>query len=162
MREEPCDDGDPFGASKRSRRPVIPALLAAFLLGIVAGLRTFTAPAVFWLLRHGGVWAIALGVAAIAEFAVDLYPKAPPRTSTGALVARLIAGAFVGWMLVSATGGSAIAGAIAGIAGATIGAYGGLPVRLRAISAIGPAGAGLLEDAVAIAVAVLVVTHAPA
>jgi uncharacterized membrane protein len=162
VREEPCEDAVPFSASKRSHRRVIPALLAAFLLGIVAGLRTFTAPAVFWLLRHGGIWAIVLAVAAVGEFAADLYPKAPPRTSTGALVARLIAGAFVGWMLVSAAGGSAIAGAVAGIAGAAIGAYGGLPVRLRAIGAIGPVGAGLLEDAVAIAVAVLVVTHAPA
>lgn len=162
MWEERCDDAIPLGASKRSRCPVIPALLAAFLLGIVAGLRTFTAPAVLWLLRHGGVWAIVLAVLAVGEFAGDLYPKAPSRTSTGALIARLISGAFVGWALVSAAGGSPIAGAIAGIAGAAIGAYGGLPLRLRAIAAIGPIGAGLLEDAFAIAVAILIVTHAPA
>src|SRR5262249_44970835 len=124
----------------------MPYLLLAFLLGLVAGLRTLTAPAVLWLMRHPGPWAIGLAVLAVLEYVGDLYPKAPPRTSTIGLLARVVSGAFVGWMTGLAVGGSSIAGAIAGAIGAIIGAYGGLAVRVRLSATIGNVQAGILED----------------
>jgi uncharacterized membrane protein len=139
----------------------MPYLLLAFVLGLVAGLRTFTAPAVLWLVRHFGPWAIALGAMAVIEYAVDLLPNAPPRTSTTGLLARVVSGAFVGWTIGLAAGRSSIAGAIAGAIGAVIGAYGGLAIRLRLIAAIGNVPAGLLEDAVAIVAAIAIVSRVP-
>lgn len=132
-------------------------LLAIFILGIVAGLRTFTAPAVLWLMRHYGVWAIVLGVLAILEYAGDLYPAAPARTRGFGLIARLVSGAFVGWAMAVPAGGAAALGAIVGAIGALTGAYGGLALRRAAAAAIGAVPAALLEDAVAIGLAVLVV-----
>lgn len=147
---------------ERVRLMLFPALLAAFLLGIVAGLRTFTAPAVLWLLRHRSGWATLLAVLAFAEYAGDLYPKAAPRTGLFPLIVRMASGAFVGSAIAVTAGTSAVAGAIAGVAGAVVGAYGGLALRLRAIAAIGPVASGVLEDVVAIAIAVTVVLHLPA
>ncbi len=135
-------------------------LVAALLLGIVAGLRTFTAPAVLWILRHGGAAAYGLGVLALLEYAGDLYPKTPARTSAAGLVARALSGAFCGWEVTAAGGGPVIWGALLGVAGAVMGAYAGLAARRKAIVAIGRVPAALLEDLVAIAGAVFIVTHA--
>jgi uncharacterized membrane protein len=141
---------------------MLPLLLAIFVLGFVAGLRTFTAPAVLWLMRHGGVWAIVLAVLAVVEYVGDLYPKTPARTGAFGLVARIVSGAFVGWSMATSAGSSGTTGAIVGIVGALAGAYGGLGIRLKAIAAIGGIPAGLLEDVVAIALAVVAVGFAPA
>lgn len=133
------------------------AFVAALLLGVVTGLRTFTALAVLWLVRHAGPIAFVLGGAAIFEYGFDLYPKAPARTSGGGLLGRLFAGAFCGWAVTSATGSTPIIGILLGACGALIGAYGGLAARRRATSAIGSVPAALLEDAIAIAGAVAIV-----
>jgi uncharacterized membrane protein len=132
-------------------------LMLAFLLGVVSGLRTFTAPAVLWIMRHGGPWAYVLGAAAVFEYFYDVQPKAPPRTSTSNIVARLFSGAFVGWWAAVAAEISPLSGAIVGAVGALVGAYGGLAVRRRAIAAMGNVASGLLEDVVAIAAAVAIV-----
>jgi uncharacterized membrane protein len=134
-------------------------LLLAFLLGVVSGLRTFTAPAVLWIMRHAGLGAYVLGAAALFEYFFDLHPKAPPRTSTSSIVARLFSGAFVGWFAAVAAGISPSSGAAAGAIGALAGAYGSLPLRRRAIAAVGNVAAGLLEDLVAIAAAIAIVVR---
>jgi uncharacterized membrane protein len=131
--------------------------LAALVLGLVAGLRTLTAPAVLWLVRHRSPVAYALGVLALLEFVGDLSPKSPPRTAAAGLVARLISGAFCGWALTAPAGRPGLVGAAIGAAGALAGAYLGLAARTRAISSIGRVPAALVEDAVAIAVAVAAV-----
>jgi uncharacterized membrane protein len=133
--------------------------LAVFLMGIVAGLRAFTAPAVLWLMRHGGPWAIVLAILAVLEYAGDLYPRSPARTSAPALIARIASGAFVGWYIAATSGISGAAGAVVGVAGVAVGAYGGLAVRLKSIAAFGAVPAALLEDVAAIAIAVLVIGH---
>jgi len=138
----------------------MPLLLAAFLLGCVAGLRTFTAPAVLWLMRHTSMLAYVFGVAALAEYLADLLPKVPARTSAGPLVLRIASGAFCAWGLAWSGGGWTIAAAVAGALGAILGAYGGLALRTRAIAAIGPVPAALAEDVVAVVGAVLIVAYA--
>lgn len=138
----------------------MPLLLAAFLLGCVAGLRTFTAPAVLWLTRHTSLLAYLLAVAALAEYFVDLLPNVPARTSLGPLAARIVSGAFCGWGLAWTAGGLTVAAAVAGALGAVVGAYGGLALRRRAIALIGSVPAALAEDVVAIVGAILIVAHA--
>lgn len=135
-------------------------LLLPFLLGVVSGLRTFTAPAVLWLTLHRGPWAYVLGAAALFEYYYDLHPKTPPRTDFASLLGRLISGAFVGWWAAVALGRvTPVSGAIVGAVGALVSAYVSLPIRRRAIAVIGNNASGLLEDAVAIAASVAIVTH---
>jgi uncharacterized membrane protein len=134
-------------------------LLLAFLLGIVSGLRTFTGPAVLLLMRHRGFVAYILAAAAVFEYFFDVHPKAPPRTSSPGIVARLLSGAFVGGWAAVITRVSPAVGAVVGAIGALIGAYGSLAVRRRLIAAIGNVASGLLEDLVAIAAAVAIVAH---
>jgi uncharacterized membrane protein len=136
---------------------VLDSYAVALLLGLVAGLRTLTAPAVLWLAHHRSPAAYVLGVFALFELAVDLYPKAPARTGFAGLSARLISGAFCGWVVTASAGRPAAAGAALGAVGAAIGAFGGLAARTRAIGAIGRVPAALLEDAIAIAGAIAVV-----
>lgn len=138
----------------------MPLLLAAFLLGCVAGLRTFTAPAVLWLMRHTSVLAYLFGVAALAEYFSDLLPNAPARTNILPLIVRMASGAFCAWGLTWSGGGSTIAAAVAGALGAVVGAYGGLALRMRAIALIGRVPAALAEDLIAIVGAILIVAYA--
>src|ERR1700733_3292759 len=86
-------------------------VLLALLIGVVAGLRSLTAPAVVawaafltWINLHG-TWAswvanvITVGVLtvfAVAELASDKLPKTPPRTAPPAFGARIVMGAFAG------------------------------------------------------------------
>ena len=136
------------------------SLAFALAIGVVCGLRTFTAPAVLWFFRHGGVWAYALGLAALLEDAGDVHPKAPARTGALGLSARIASGAFCGWQLTAFRGGPAIAGAAIGAIAAIAGAYAGYTVRVRLIAAMGLVPSGLLEDAVAIGAAIAVVAYA--
>jgi len=138
----------------------MPVLIAAFLLGCVAGLRTFTAPAVLLLVRNRAPLAYVLGLLAAAEYVVDLNPKAPPRTNVMGLGARAVSGAFCGWVLGAAAGGFPLAGAAAGVLGAVTGAYAGLSARIKAIELFGRVPAAIAEDLLAIAGAILVVAFA--
>jgi uncharacterized membrane protein len=139
----------------------MPVLLAAFLLGCVAGLRTFTAPAVLWLTRANSLLAYLLAAAALAEYVADMLPNVPARTSVGPLLARIASGAFCAWGLTWMVGGVTLAAAVvAGALGAIVGAYGGLAVRTRAIASIGPVPAALAEDVVAVVGAVAIAAYA--
>ncbi len=136
-------------------------LLAALLIGLVVGLRTFTAPAVLlWLRDRGGVWAILASIGALIEYYGDVHPKAPPRTAASGMVPRILAGAFCGWQISLMHRGPAIGGAILGIVGAVAGAYGSLALREKAIEAIGVVPSGLLEDAIAIALSLVIIVKA--
>lgn len=131
--------------------------MTALLLGIVAGLRTFTAPAALQLARHRGPAAYALGVLAILEYGADLSPRVPARTSPGGMTARVLSGAFCGWTVTADAAPSRSHGAALGGCGAVIGAYLGLAARTRAISSVGRIPAALMEDGAAIAGAILIV-----
>ncbi|MBO0884901.1 MAG: DUF4126 family protein, partial [Mycobacterium sp.] len=94
-------------------------LLLALLIGVVAGLRSLTAPAVVawaaalhWI-NLNGTWASWLGhpvtvaiitVLAVAELAGDKLPKTPSRTAPPSFGARIALGAFAGAVLGTAWG----------------------------------------------------------
>ena len=134
------------------------ALFLALGVGFVSGLRTFT-PVAAVLLMRGGILGIIAAIAAVGEYVVDVLPNTPSRTQAMGLSARIVSGAFVGWMIATMHDGSGIFGAIAGIAGAVIGAYAGHAARLAAIARIGRYPAAIVEDLVAIGLAALIVTR---
>jgi uncharacterized membrane protein len=126
-------------------------LLLALLIGVVAGLRAFTAPAVMawaaalhWI-NLDGTWASWMGhwatvavltVIAVAELISDKMPTLPSRKTAPQFLVRLATGAFAGAVLGTAWGyrwGSLGAGLI----GAVIGTVGGYAARTRLVAANG-------------------------
>jgi uncharacterized membrane protein len=152
-------------------------LLCAFAIGFVGGLRSFTAPAVVcWAayLRVLGLGAtplaflaspVAVGIftlLALAELVADKLPKTPARTGALGLSARILLGALCG----AAFGFSSaqvgwLAGAAAGAIGGIAGAFAGYQARTRLVKALNVPDffVAIAEDAVAIAAAILIVTH---
>lgn len=141
-------------------------LLLALLIGVVAGLRTFTAPTVMawaallqWI-NLDGTWASWLGhwvtvailtILAVAELVSDQMPAMPSRKTAPQFLARLVTGAFAGAVLGTAWGYN-WGGLGAGMIGAVIGTIGGYEVRTRMVAANGgrdrPVALG--EDVVAV------------
>jgi len=149
-------------------------LAIAFLLGIVSGLRTLTAPAaVSWAARLGLLRVsdtplafmgfkyapIIFTVLAIGELINDKLPKTPSRKTPPQFIARVLMGALVGATVGAATG-SLFAGLVAGAIGAVAGTYGGAAMRGRLASMFGrDLPAALLEDALAIILSIVLVTR---
>jgi uncharacterized membrane protein len=145
--------------------------LLALLIGIIAGLRTMTAPAaVAWAiylngLDLGGTWLTLLGnlyvrwiltVLVVVELITDQLPSTPSRTVPVQFSARLLMGAISG-AAIGAGGGSWIGGFLAGVVGAVVGTLGGRAFRARLAAAFGrDRPAALIEDAVAIVGALLI------
>ncbi|SFO08421.1 Uncharacterized membrane protein [Mesorhizobium sp. NFR06] len=146
--------------------------LLALLIGVVAGLRAMTAPAVVswgsylgWL-PVAGTWAnfmghwIAVGIftiLAIVELIADHLPSTPSRKVPQQFSARIITGAFSG-AVIGAAAGATIGGLIAGAIGAVIGTLGGAEARSRLAAAFGKdPPAAFIEDAVAIIAGLLIV-----
>ena len=142
------------------------AYVLAFLIGVVAGLRALTAPAVVsWAARLGWLhledtglaflgytftpW--VLSVLAIGELIADKLPKTPSRKAPPGFVARLVTGSLCGAAL-GAASHVMIGGLVAGLIGAVAGTLGGYEVRTRLVKATGGKDMpiALLEDAVAI------------
>ena len=145
----------------------------AFLIGVVAGLRSMTAPAaVSWAARLGCVhlentWMAFLGFAAtpfvvsvlaLGELVIDKLPKTPSRKAPGPFIARIVIGALCGAAL-GAASQSFIGGLLAGALGGVAGTLGGYEFRSRLVRAIGgnDLPIALLEDAIAIGGALLIV-----
>jgi uncharacterized membrane protein len=141
-------------------------LLMALLIGVVAGLRSLTAPAVVawagflgWInLSH--TWAswmadlitvIVLTVLAVGELVTDKLPKTPPRTAPLGFGARIIMGGFSG-AVIGAAWHFTFSSLGAGVVGAVLGTLGGYHARRRLVAARGGQDLpiALLEDAVAI------------
>lgn len=137
----------------------------ALLIGMVAGLRTFTAPAaISWAAWSGrlaleGSWLAFLGYAwtpwiftllALGELVGDQLPSTPSRTVPMQFGARLLSGALCG-AAIGASRGALLGGLLAGIAGAVIGTLGGHAFRMRLASVFKKdLPAALIEDAIAI------------
>jgi uncharacterized membrane protein len=122
------------------------ALVVAFGIGLVAGLRSMTAPATTawaahlgWIRLHRAAvaWmqslaaALIFSIAALGELIADKLPRTPKRTAMLPLLVRIASGALCGACITSAARLGLIAGAVAGIAGALVGAFGGYEFRRR-------------------------------
>lgn len=147
----------------------------AFLIGVVVGLRSLTAPAaVSWAARLGwlhleNTWLAFLGFAAtpyifsvlaIGEIINDKLPNTPSRKAPMGFIARVVCGALCG-AAIGASGQTLIGGMLAGVLGGVAGTFGGYEFRSRLAKAIGGKDLpiALLEDAIAICGAFLIVSR---
>jgi uncharacterized membrane protein len=148
--------------------------LLTLLIGVVCGLRTFTAPAVVswaaclgWLHLLGSPLAFLgapvtpyiLTVLALVELVFDKLPNTPSRKAPTGFIARIASGALCGTALALGGDISWIVGLIAGVVGAVIGTLGGAEARARLVKAIGGRDwpIAVLEDLCAIGGALLIV-----
>jgi uncharacterized membrane protein len=139
--------------------------LFCLLIGVVAGLRALTAPAVVswgvhlgwihvagtWLAFLGSGWARwIISALALVELVTDQLPSTPSRTVPLQFGTRLAMAALSG-AAVATAGGNILGGIAAGLAGAVIGTLGGRALRARLATALGrDRPAAFIEDAVAI------------
>jgi uncharacterized membrane protein len=147
--------------------------LFALLIGVIAGLRAMTAPAVAswaaccgWL-HLDGTWLAFLGyrwtpwiltLLALGELVTDQLPSTPARTVPVQFGTRIVAGAVSGAAIGLGGGVPWIGALVAGAIGAVVGTLGGRAVRAKLAAAFGrDRPAALLEDAVAIGGALLIV-----
>ena len=147
----------------------------AFLIGVVVGLRSMTAPAaVSWATRLGwlhledtplaflgfAATPYILTALAIAELIADKLPKTPSRKAPVGFGARIVSGAFCGAAL-GAASQALLGGLVAGVLGAIAGTLGGYEFRARLVKATGGRDLpiALLEDAIAIVGAILIVSR---
>jgi uncharacterized membrane protein len=145
--------------------------LLALLIGIIAGLRSMTAPAaVSWgaylgLIDLNGSWLVFLGyrftpwivtLLALGELIVDKLPSTPSRKRIGPFAARIVMGGACG-MAIGASS-DALGGLVAGALGAVIGTLGGAAARSRLAAWFeSDTKAAVLEDFVAVLGAILII-----
>jgi uncharacterized membrane protein len=145
----------------------------ALLAGIVAGSRTFIAPAAAsWAAHSGrllldGSWLAFMGYAwtpwiftalALVELVGDQLPWTPSRKSPPQFGARIPSGALSGATLGASGGSSWIVGLLAGAVGAVFGTHISADIRARMAKAFGrDRPAALIEDAGAIILGLVIV-----
>jgi uncharacterized membrane protein len=151
-------------------------LLLALGIGIVAGLRCMTAPAVVawaahigWLSLHGSpfafmgtAWAVGIfTLLALVEFVADQLPSTPPRTAPLGLSARIVTGALTGACLAVAGGAAAWSGALAGVMGGVAGAFAGYHARVGLVRTLRVPDftVAIPEDLIAIGLGLLLVSR---
>lgn len=120
-------------------------------IGVVAGLRSLTAPAAVswaarlgWLDLHdssltfmGSTMAVVIfSLLAMAEYVADLLPATPRRTTPGPLIARIVMGGLCGACLCASASRSVSIGAVLGGLGGLIGAFAGYEARARLVRAL--------------------------
>jgi uncharacterized membrane protein len=151
-------------------------MLLAFGIGVVAGLRTMTAPAVVAWAAHlgwinldgsrlsfmGSMWAVGVfSFCALVEYVVDQLPSTPSRTDLGPLLARTVSGLFTGGCISVAAGSTGAVFAFVSGLGAVLGAFGGHEARVRLVRTLRVPDAviAIPEDLVAIGLGLLVVSR---
>jgi uncharacterized membrane protein len=151
-------------------------LVLAFGVGIVAGLRSMTAPAVIaWAAHLGWInlagshlafmsspWTVGiLTIGALGEFVADLMPNTPARTAAAGLTARIVTGSLSGACLGVAGNASPWAAALLGAVGALAGAFGGYQVRVGLVRAlkVPDFAIAIPEDLVAIGLGLLLTSR---
>lgn len=149
--------------------------ILALLIGIIAGLRSMTAPAVVsWAARLGWIhlnssWLAFLGyswtpwilsIAAIGELIADKLPSTPSRKMPPSFAFRIVSGAVSG-AAIGISRDSLLIGLIGSAIGAVIGTLGGAAARSALAKVFGKdLPAALLEDAIAIIGAILILKAA--
>jgi uncharacterized membrane protein len=147
-------------------------LLLAALIGVVAGLRAFTAPAAVSLAARYGHLGLAgtpfafLGLRwtawiflllAVIELVGDQLPSTPSRKVPLQFGTRILMGALAGGAL-GASGGAPALGLVAGVVGAVFGTLGGATARAWLAARFKrDLPAALIEDAIAIGGGLLIV-----
>ena len=150
-------------------------LVLALLIGVIAGLRSMTAPAVVsWAARLGWIninssWLAFLGyswtpwilsIAALGELIADKLPSTPSRKMPPSFAFRIVSGSISG-AAIGISHGSLLLGLVGGAIGAVIGTLGGAAARSALAKIFGKdLPAALLEDAVAIVGAILILKAA--
>jgi uncharacterized membrane protein len=151
-------------------------LLLAFAIGVIAGLRSMTAPAavswaahVNWLNLHNSRFSILgstaaayiLTILALGELVSDKLPSTPNRTTLMPLVGRGLTGALAGAALCASANQSIGAGAVLGLVGAVAGAFAGYEVRHRIVQRLHVPDflIAIAEDLVAIGGGFFIVTR---
>jgi uncharacterized membrane protein len=151
-------------------------LLLVFGIGVVAGLRSMTAPAVVawaaylgWinlsgshLAFMGSVWAVAIfTLGALGEFVADQLPSTPARTTAGPLITRIVMGLLTGACVGLAAGVSLSIAAVVGAIGAILGTFGGYQARVGLVRNLKVADVvvAIPEDLIAIALGLLLVSR---
>ena len=146
----------------------------AFGIGIVAGLRSLTAPAAVswaahlgWLNLHGSPLAFMGSTAAVAIFSLlaiveyvgDMLPKTPRRTTAVPLTARIVMGGLSGACVCASANQPLLVGIALGGMGGLIGAFAGYEIRKRVVNGlkIKDAIIAITEDLVAIGLAFFLV-----
>ena len=149
--------------------------LLPFLIGIVAGLRALTAPAVVawgahlgWLHLHNTPLSFMGSTAAVAvftllaagELVVDQLPSTPSRTKPAGLSARFVLGGLSGACIAVSASQSIAFGTVLGACGGVVGAFAGYEARTRLVRALNVPDFVIasLEDAVAIAAGLFIVS----
>lgn len=151
-------------------------LFAALLIGVVAGLRAMTAPAVVsWAAQLGvlplqGTSLAFLGwrftpwiftLAALGELVTDQLPSAPSRKVPVQFGTRIVVGGFCAGAL-GRVDDNLWAGVVAGALGAVLGTLGGAALRARLAAALGSdRPAAILEDLVAIGGGIAIMAMLP-
>ena len=151
-------------------------LFLALGIGVVAGLRSLTAPATVawaahlgWINVHGSplafmgtAWAVAIfTLLAVIELVADQLPNTPARTAPVGLSARVVMGALSGACVAIAGGGMLWAGALAGALGGIAGAFGGYQARVGLAQALHAPDYAIAipEDLVAIGLGLFLVSR---
>ena len=142
-------------------------LALAFGIGVVAGLRAMTAPAVVCWAAHlqwidlqrthlafmaSIIALIIFTLAAVAEIVNDKLPKTGSRTAPPSVVIRMITGALSAATLTVGASHSLWTGALLGVVGALVGTFGGYQIRTKTVKALHSPDfpIALLEDAIAV------------
>ena len=118
------------------------ALLLAVLIGVIAGLRSMTAPAIVawaahlhWIDLHDSrlgfmgstVAVVIFTLFALVELAADKRPSTPSRTTVMGFIPRVVLGGLAGATVAVAGAQSAALGALLGVVGAIVGTFAWLP-----------------------------------
>jgi uncharacterized membrane protein len=152
------------------------ALLLSFFIGVVAGLRSLTAPAVVawaahrrWLelrysplaFMHSTAACIIFVGLAFAELVADKLPSTPSRTQSPGLIARFLTGGLSGAAVAASGASSLMLGAVLGAVGGIVGAFAGYQVRTRLVKALKVSDfvIALLEDVMAIGGGLFIVSR---
>ena len=151
-------------------------LVLTFAIGLVAGLRSLTAPAVVCWAAHlgwinlsgsllafmGSTWAVWLfTILALVEYVTDRLPSTPARTVPVQLGARLALGMLSGACLAVAGQVSLWVGVLAAAVGVLVGTFGGYEVRAGLVRSlqVKDIAVAIPEDLVAIGLGLFVVSR---
>jgi uncharacterized membrane protein len=149
----------------------------AFIIGIVAGLRSMAAPAAVawgahfgWLQLEGTPLGFLAGAGAryallalmLGELVTDKLSFTPSRKAPLPFAGRIVTGALAGAAVALGPNGGLVAGALAGALGAVAGTIGGYRARTGLVRALRVPDyvVALAEDVVAVGGALLVVRAA--